>query len=134
MAINRKYVTKKKFGGGNYTFRLWKEYAEGDALVGKFVGVHKCQYKKNNPIIEIKEAGFADGSGSSLVGKTLVLNSCGSVDKAFSEIPEGTLVMVEYNGTGELTKGPYAGKEAHSVSVSVVEEDFDAGDVDDTGL
>lgn len=58
-----------------------------------------------------------------LKGKNLGLNSNGMLDKAMEQIEIGTFVQIEYKGSNKIEKGKVKGKEAHSVSVSVLVED-----------
>lgn len=116
----RVFTVTKNLSGSN-TYRKWSEYSEGDCVVGKFVGFHVCQYKKQNPKIQVVHADFADDSGETLIGKTLVINSCGSVDKAFENLSEGDGVQIIYTGKITMQKGPYAGKEAHTVTCDMVD-------------
>lgn len=132
MVVKRKFKVRKQINGAQ-NYRVWEKYAEGDYVIGKVVGNHICQYKKNNPKVEVYDAFFADGSHTNILDKVFVLNSCGSLDKAMESVEEGAVIKVEYNGKGKLEKGPYAGKEAHQVTVSIVEEDTE-DEVDTTGL
>jgi hypothetical protein len=117
----RRFATKKAIKG-NMEYRKWDDYEIGDIVVGKFVGMHHCQFEKENPKISVLEAFFKDGSGAQLTGKTLVLNSCGTLDSAMKEIKEGDLIQLEYTGKVALTKGKFAGKEAHTMNIETVEE------------
>ena len=130
MTAKRIFNVKKTLTGSN-VYRTWKEYSEGDVVVGTFQGVHIDNYKKNNAKIKVAYAEFADGTGGDLVGKTLVINSCGSLEKALENMDEGSAYQFIYNGTIQLQKGPYAGKDAHSVAIEEVdlteEESADAG-------
>ena len=130
MTAKRIFNVKKTLTGSN-VYRTWKEYSEGDVVVGTFQGVHIDNYKKNNAKIKVAYAEFADGTGEDLVGKTLVINSCGSLEKALENMDEGSAYQFIYNGTIQLQKGPYAGKDAHSVAIEEVdlteEESADAG-------
>ena len=119
--FKRRFASKKSLKGA-MEFRKWSDYEIGDIVVGKFVGIHHCQYDKENPKIQVIEAFFKDGSGAQLTGKNLVLNSCGVLDSAMKEVKEGDIIQVEYCGQTELTKGKYAGKEAHSLNIEIVEE------------
>jgi hypothetical protein len=128
----RKYVVRKQLNGPK-TFRKWSEYAVGDIVIGTFVGKHEdTTYNKTHWIFKVEEA-FFKTDGEKFVGKNLVINSCGSLDNAMEQVSEGQLVQIEYMGQVEMTKGKYAGKEAHSVKVDIVE--VDEGEEDDfTGL
>ena len=45
------------------------------------------------------------------------------------EVQQGDYIQVEYTGMVPLTKGKYAGKDAHTVAVDIVE--LDEGQEDD---
>jgi hypothetical protein len=127
----KRVFTVKKALGGAMSFRKWDDYEVGDVVIGTFLGIHTCQFKKTNFKIKVLDAQFVDTElAESLIGKTLVLNSAGSLDKQMEEVEEGETIQVEYTGKSLLTKGPYAGKEAHSVTVNIVEmsEEQDATD------
>ncbi len=117
----KRIFTEKKKLAGSQTYRKWSDYSEGDVVVGKFVGTHTDNYDKVNPKIKVIHAEFRDGSGEALIGQTLVLNSCGVLDKAMEDVQEGEYIQVVYNGTITMQKGKYAGKEAHTMDVSLVD-------------
>lgn len=123
--VKRTFTVKKSLGGAQ-TYRKWEDYSEGDVVIGTYVGTHICQYKKTNYKIKVLDAQFEDFElAETLIGKTMVLNSAGSLDKQMEEVSEGDTIQMEYTGKMLLTKGPYAGKEAHTMSVSIVEVDSD---------
>ncbi len=104
--------TKRKFKvtrtvSAQQEYRKWSDYAEGDVVIGQFAGIHICSYDKENYKVKVLDAQFKDGSGEALIGKILVLNSCGSLDKAMKEVQVGEYVQMEYTGTVPITKGPY---------------------------
>lgn len=118
----KRVFTVKKSLGGAQNYRKWEDYEIGDVVVGEYIGTHICQYKKTNYKVRVLDAQFVDTElADSLIGKILVLNSNGSLDSQMEKVEEGETISVEYNGKSLLTKGPYAGKEAHGVSVNVVE-------------
>jgi hypothetical protein len=127
----RQFQTKKTLRG-QQEYRKWEDYAVGDYIIGTYVGIHICQYKKENYKFKILDAQFEDADlAASLIGKTLVLNSAGFLTKPMSEVQEGETVKVEYNGKTTLQKGTYAGKDAHTGSVEIVELDEEtAGESD----
>ena len=127
--LKRQYTVIKKVSGSPKSFRKWDEWSVGDIVIGKFVGYHQDQYKKNCTIVEVEEV-FFKKSKEDYKGKHLVLNSCGKLDKAMQKIAEGTLIQVEYMGKDMIEKGPYAGKDAHNVDVAEIELSQDA-DCDD---
>ena len=123
----RVYQTKKNLAGGSRNYRPWKEWEVGDQVVAKFTGTQEDNYGHTNTVCEVLDAQFEDADlAESLIGKTLVLNACGSLNKARELMDEGvTVFQVTYNGKALMTKGNFAGKEAHSIEVSEV--DFDGG-------
>jgi hypothetical protein len=122
MATEKRVFTVKKTLGGAQTYRKWEDYAIGDVVIGEFVGTHIDQFKKTNYKIKLLDATFEDQElAESLIGKVLVLNSAGSLDKQMEEVSEGETISMEYTGKVLLVKGPFAGKEAHTMAVSIVE-------------
>lgn len=139
----RKYVTKKKVSGTKKSFRKWGDWDEGDVVLGKYIGIHEDrQYDKQHVIIEVEEAFFSDKKlAKSLIGQNLVLNSCGSLDKALEQLTVGDIIQCTYNGMGKIESGKYKGKEAHSVEVEIMglqdegsEEQQEDEDEEDDGL
>jgi hypothetical protein len=125
--MTKRVFTVKKSLGGPQLYRKWEDYSEGDVVTGQFIGIHTCQYKKKNYKIKVLDAQFEDFKlAESLIGKVLVLNSAGSLDKQMEEVQEGEYIQMEYSGKTMLTKGPYAGKEAHGMIVNIVEVEDDA--------
>lgn len=135
----RKYKVTKNLSGIPKVFRKWEEWAIGDIVVGKIIGTHTDQYDKLNLIVEVEEAFFSKDSAK-FKDKNLVLNHCGKMAAAVFKknketgeetlkIPEGTLVQISYDGTSMIEKGKFKGKDAHVVSVDIVEED--TGDLED---
>ncbi len=127
--LKRNYTVKKQIAGGQKVYRKWSEYETGDVVVGKYIGTHKDQYDKVNMVLLVEDAYFKDGTGEDMVGKNLVINSCGTLDKAMEELAEGAMVQIEYTGTVKLEKGPYKGKEAHTMSIVEVEADSEDMDL-----
>lgn len=131
MAQKRVFKSKKKLSGGRATYRAWKEWEMGDLIIGKYKGQREDNYDKPNWLVEVIDAQFSDTKAAKkLIGQTIGLNSNGQLNKAMEKgieteaIVEGeTILQVLYNGTSEIEKGKYAGKDAHLVEVDVVEED-----------
>lgn len=104
-------------------FRKWTDWKEGDYVVGKFIGTHVDNYEKENYKVQVLDAQFEDAElATELVGKNLVLNACGSLDYNWSEadVQVGDVVMVTYTGKALMEKGKYAGKEAHTMTLSIM--------------
>ena len=128
--LKRKYKVKKAISGTAKAFRKWEEYATGDVIIGKYVDIHTDQYKKTCWIIDVEEAHFKK-SKEDYAGKHLVLNNCGSLAKAMEKVSVGDLLQIEYTGMTTIEKGPYAGKDAHTVKVDVIELEDEGSDSDD---
>jgi hypothetical protein len=125
--MTKRQFTVKKSLGGSQTYRGWNDYAEGDTVVGTFVGIHTCQYKRENFKLKVLDAQFEDQDlAETLIGKTLVLNAAATLSKQMSEVEEGDTIAVEYTGKFIVSSGPNAGKESHGISVSVVEMEDEA--------
>jgi hypothetical protein len=116
---------------GQKKYKSWKEWLEGDIIIGVFKDTYIDKYKKNGYTIEIIETQFQEGEDLP-AGTMLGLNGMGSLDYKMEDVAIGSVVRIEYTGKTVLEKGPYEGKEAHTVSVAVssgpVEEE---GDYDD---
>ena len=71
-------------------------------------------------------------------GEVVVLNKAGSLDYKMEFINEGDKIQVIYDGTVKLTKGAFAGKDAHQFKVlrddDLSELDEDEGVEGDAGL
>ena len=135
MGAKRTFVTKKKLSGVRTEYRAWKEWDEGDILIGKLVG--SSQNKKNKSkkdwIVEVLEMFFADKKEEKrLRGKTVTLNTAGQLDKGLEQLTEGKIFQVTYNGQKRMEGGDYAGQMAHTMEVEEVEEEGDKDtDLDD---
>jgi hypothetical protein len=122
--MGRKFTVKKQVNGPQ-KYRKWDDYTAGDLFIGTYTGIHKdTTYKKDHFKFKVEECFFKEDA-ESFVGQTLVLNTCGSLEKAMEDIEEGTVLQIEYLGKDTMTKGPYAGKEAVSLAISIVEEEAD---------
>ncbi len=124
MAAKRVFKSKKKLSGGKCTYRAWGDWEVGDLIIGKYKGSKLDQYKKPNWLVEVVDAQFIKHKeGKKLIGQVLGLNSNGQLDKAMENVSEGDMIQVCYNGMSEITKGKFAGKDAHQVEVDLVEEE-----------
>lgn len=116
--------------GGSKTFRPWGHWTEGDSITGKFVSTSEDDYGNTNYEIDVEECDFdqevintKNKKGNDVTyskpapGAVFCLNSCGSLDKAMEKCDIGDVVKVIYTGTVVLTKGKFAGKEAHTMKV-----------------
>jgi hypothetical protein len=108
---------------GSKTFRKWADWKVGDYFIGKYSEQYTDEkYDKEVFVFEVIEAVFKDGKGAELEGKNLALNEMGMLAKALERVGKGEIVQVTYNGKSGIEKGKYAGKEAHSCEVLVLEE------------
>lgn len=125
----RVFKSKKKLSGGRCTYRAWGEWEVGDYIIGTYKGSREDQYNKPNWLVAVEEAEFSDSKAAKkLIGQTIGLNSAGQLNKAMEKVEEGDMIQVMYNGTSEIEKGKYAGKDAHLIEVDLVEEDDGSGD------
>jgi hypothetical protein len=133
MVPKRTFVSRRKLSGGGGSYRAWKMWETGDVLIGKFVQAGEDQtYGKPTWTILVEEAMFSDEDlAETLKGKRLTLNSNGMLDKAMEQVQLGEMVQITYNGTSEIEKGKFKGKDAHQVEVEVVVEEGNEESVDD---
>lgn len=119
----RTFTRKASLAGGSRLYKAWKEYAEGDFVVGKFLGTHTDQFGKVCIVLNVLDCEFAGDSAEKFIDKELVINACGTITKLIEEekFQIGSVYQVTYNGLFSLTKGKFAGKDAHSVSIDEVE-------------
>lgn len=104
--------------GGARVYRSWKNWEEGDTLIGKFQKQFEDNYGNPGYEVEVIETDFHNGENIEQ-GKVIGLNSCGSLNYKMEEVQLGSVIRVEYNGTDIGEKGPYKGKEFHDVSLDV---------------
>ena len=126
MKAKRTFKTKKKLSGVKTAYRAWNEWEEGDVAICKLVGSSQNRKNKSKKdwIVTIEEAHFADKKAvKELKGKTVTLNCAGQFDKGMEQLEMGNLFQVTYNGKKEMEGGEYAGQEAHTMEVELVEED-----------
>lgn len=128
MGIKRTFATKRKLSGVKTEYRAWKEWDEGDILIGKLVGTTQNRKAKNKKdwIIEVLETFFADKKEMKrLNNKTVTLNTAGQFDKGMEQLENGKLFQVTYNGQKEMQGGDYEGQMAHTMEVEEVTEGGD---------
>lgn len=136
MTEKRKYKTARKVNGSK-VFRKWSDWSTGDYFIGKYVEQYTDdKYDKEVFVFEIEEAEFKDGKHKDLIGKNLALNTMGMLEKAMEKVVRGEVVQMTYTGKSAIEKGKFAGKDAHSCEVLVLEEDdgteeYEAGDSGD---
>jgi len=115
-------VFKKRPLNGPKTYKAWKEWQEGDYVVGKFVATSIDKFKKTNWHLELIEYKFKDGTKLP-ENKVLGLNSTALLDKVMEGVTIGEVLQIDYDGTETLTSGPYEGNESHSMIISILEEE-----------
>ena len=126
--MGRKRVAREI--GGSKVFLAWKEWGEGCEVIGKYTGQSLDNYDKTNWHISVEESNFDE----SLVGKTMGLNSAGSLDHKMKSVKIGEIVGITYLGTGVSEKGKYAGKEFHDIQVVVYDEEGESEEMlDESG-
>ena len=120
----RRFAVKQALIGSSSQYRPWKEWKEGEYVVGIFKGTSKDNFGNTNCILQVVEADFMDADlASSLEGQTLTLNSCGSLNHVIDEMVVGSAYSFHYNGEQTLSKGKFAGKKSHSVKIDDVDLD-----------
>lgn len=103
---------------GQSSYKSWKNWEEGDYLVGKYVSQQEDNYGKPNYKVEVIEAGFSSGDAPK-AGAMFTFNSSGALNKAMDEVKEGDVIKVIYKGEETINKGKYKGKAFHSMEVLV---------------
>ena len=127
----RVFKTKKVLSGVRTEYRAWKEWDEGDVVIGKLIGTSKNKMGENKKdwIIEVEDAFFSDKKEQKrVIGKNLTLNTAGQLDKGMEQLEIGAMVQVTYNGNAEMEGGKFAGKMAHKMEVIEVTEDDGSDD------
>ena len=132
MAAKRVFKSKKKLSGEPMNFRKWADWDEGDYVVGEYVGIHTDQYDKECMKMKVEDAVFSNKKeAKNVIGKVLVLNAAGQLNKAMEKMDEGQFVQVTYNGMSTIETGKYAGKESHVLDIQLMEEESDDDDSDE---
>lgn len=103
---------------GQSSYRAWKNWSEGDFLVGKYVSESEDSFGNPNYKVEVIEAQFDDGNVPK-VGTNFTFNSSGTLKKAMEEIVAGDIIKVIYKGEDVVAKGKFKGKKYHSMEVLV---------------
>jgi len=120
----RRFAVKQSLIGASSHYRPWKEWKEGEYVVGIFKGTSKDNFGNTNCIIQVVEADFLNADeATKLEGQTLTLNSCGSLNHVIEEMVVGGAYSFHYNGEQTLAKGKFAGKKSHSVQIDDVDLD-----------
>jgi hypothetical protein len=131
-AVKRKFKVTKRLSGVPKNFRKWGDWKEGDLVIGKFSGTHEDQFEKVCMMLEVEDAQFANKrEAEKLIGKTLVLNNAGQINKVLETIELGQWVQVIYNGMATIEKGRYKGKDSHLIEVDLLSEEAVSGEEDE---
>lgn len=114
---------------GSKVYRPWKEWEIGDYIIGKYESREIDNYKKPCYILKVEEVFFNDETAEEKfkVGSQIGLNHNGILAKVMDSdnVHMGDVVRIEYQGTNKMTKGNFAGKDAHSLLIQVAEEGDD---------
>lgn len=103
---------------GQSSYKAWKNWSEGDFLVGKYISESEDNFGNPNYKVEVLEANFEDGTTPKPTS-TFTFNSSGTLKKAMQEVNVGDIVKVIYKGEDVVTKGKFKGKKFHSMEVLV---------------
>jgi hypothetical protein len=103
---------------GQSAYRAWKNWSEGDYLVGKYISESEDSFGNPNYKVEVIEAQFDDGN-TPKVGSNFTFNSSGTLKKAMAEVNANDIIKVIYKGEDVVSKGKFKGKKFHSMEVLV---------------
>ena len=103
---------------GQSSYKGWKNWSEGDYLVGKYISQAEDQFGNPNYKVEVIEAQFEDGT-TPKPASVFTFNSSGTLKKAMDEVSIGDIVKVIYKGEDVISKGKFKGKKYHSMEVLV---------------
>lgn len=103
---------------GQSSYKAWKNWSEGDFLVGKYISESEDQFGNPNYKVEVIEALMMDGTAPK-AGTNFTFNSSGTLKKAMEEVKAGDIIKVIYKGEDVVTKGKFKGKKFHSMEVLV---------------
>ncbi len=91
--------------GGPALFKGWKDYQEGNYVIGEYLSSYETEFRgsvSSNYRIKVLECDFTcktkEGEEVDPTGKTLVLNSAGSLAKFMADVKEGMLIEMVYGG------------------------------------
>jgi len=112
--------------GGTRCYKPWKDWSEGDYIVGEYTGSSVDSYDKTNWHIKLEKVVMQDPVTSRdqelVAGMILGLNSAGTLDVKMQEVEVGAIVEIMYNGKEILPENhKYKNKECHQISVAVLE-------------
>ena len=125
--------------GGARSYKAWKDWSEGDYIVGKYVGRSIDNYDKPNFHIELEEVNLQEpvsSNGKDLVaGIILGLNAAGTLNEKMEELEIGAIVEIAYNGTETLPDNhKFKGKDCHQIDVVELGEEEEEVEEDMTDM
>ena len=103
---------------GQSSYKAWKNWSEGDFLVGKYISQSEDSFGNPNYKVEVIEAQFEDGT-TPKPASVFTFNSSGTLKKAMEEVNAGDIIKVIYKGEDVVSKGKFKGKKFHSMEVLV---------------
>jgi hypothetical protein len=114
---------------GQSAYKPWKNWSEGDYLVGKYVSETVDTFGNPNYKVEVIEAQFDDGNIPK-PNTIFTFNSSGTLKKAMESISVGDVFKVIYKGEDTVAKGKFKGKKYHSMEVLVADKKTENTDSD----
>jgi hypothetical protein len=97
--------TVKASTGGPAYFHGWKEWNEGNYIIGEFISSYETTYRgqvSTNYRVKVLECDFTvnhkEEGEVDPTGAVLVLNSAGQLNKFMEDVKQGMLVEVVYGG------------------------------------
>lgn len=106
---------------GNSKYRSWKEWANGDFIIGEVV---RFQPNNKNPkfqdiVIKVKQVGFK-AQTNVVENDMFSINGNSGIQKAIEVgIDDGDIIKVTYGGMAVVKTGQWAGTKTHVTSVEV---------------
>lgn len=99
----------KELTGGSITYYKPSQMNKGDEFVGKYIESKIVgQYDSLAHFFERPET-----------GERYAINNTGQLKHWMEQIEPGSLVKLVYDGTSQLNKGKFKGKDAHNFKISV---------------
>jgi hypothetical protein len=126
-------MSKSRFNfrqaGGARKYRPWKQWAEGDYVIGVFKDTYTDKFRNEGWIIEVIECDFKDSQAAWNEGDVVGLNAAGGLAYSMEEAQKGAIVRIEYNGLDTLTSGDYKGSEVHTFKVGIDDSKLDSKEI-----
>jgi hypothetical protein len=114
--------------GGSLAFQNPKNWSgigqTGRMVVGTFLGLTEpSPFGKRDYMVLATEAGISIDKEGNIknysAGTKVTLNASGSLTKQMVDVNPGDSVIVDFDGTEKIRKGPYKGRDAHNFTVYV---------------